>query len=857
MNLFRTFDMVSFWVGFAVASVFWWMVIFIRPQLQKIMQSVSEQREAARLAASSSLEDSHRRRVLMQAKGMHLAAPLFALDELIEPPRVFAPTPFIEPGMPPLAENCINTSLPYTPAWAELATCYSPTTFSLPQILAGGANIMVIGAPGTGKTVALADLAIAVCNREARAETLVGRVPFLLHVADLNLPFKPKSETPEENLTPLITYLEETASVFEVSSIPAFVQNAFTSGRALLILDGVDELPPIAVQEAAAYLRGLMNAYPQTLIVTTGSPEYFNGFAATLGFTPVGIRPWNAESQQAFMARWADLWERYVMVEAWAQTELALMEPLLINQWIQNDNINLTPLELTLKVWGAYAGDLRGPRPMDFIETHIRRLTPEKTPTEALETLAMQVSLSGEAIFDKKQANDWVKSFELPEEVPAEEMPVAQESGEGESAPTENAEEGKKPADKKKAPAAAPRVSVLGKMAQSGLLVATVNQKMRFAHPVFGGYLSGKALRNYNASDTMLMQPSWSGRTLTMRYMAAFGDGTPLANGLLHHDDPILRNSLFTAARLLRDAPKQTAWRGAVMKELVGLIQIDTLPTALRAQGICALVASGDPGAATVFRQLINSPSGEVRRLAALGSGAIRDPKATEGVYGLLSDASLMVRQAACLALVAIGTPQALEGVAQALVNGDEEMRRAAAEALANLPGEGHATLQEGVSAEDILIRRACVYGLARLDADWATETLIRLQTEDDQWVVRNLSVELLEARQGLSPRVPRPLPAPSKAVWLIEFAGRFGMGITPGQPATDVLLLAFKSEVEEERMAALNYLRRMPSEGVMSALYHAYYGGSYELREAAFNVLWEMAAGGFELPNPTKYGLG
>jgi hypothetical protein len=29
------------------------------------------------------------------------------------------------------------------------------------------------------------------------------------------------------------------------------------------------------------------------------------------------------------------------------------------------------------------------------------------------------------------------------------------------------------------------------------------------------------------------------------------------------------------------------------------------------------------------------------------------------------------------------------------------------------------------------------------------------------------------------------------------------------------------------------------------------------ELREAAFNVLWEIGASGFKLPHPNQYGLG
>ena len=97
----------------------------------------------------------------------------------------------------------------------------------------------------------------------------------------------------------------------------------------------------------------------------------------------------------------------------------------------------------------------------------------------------------------------------------------------------------------------------------------------------------------------------------------------------------------------------------------------------------------------------------------------------------------------------------------------------------------------------------------------------------------------------------------PSETPWLITFAGTQNMGISPGTPATDVLLLALKSEDVDETLAALRYLKRSPSEGVISALYHAMNSGTIELREAIFLALVEIAASGIQLPDPRAYGLG
>jgi HEAT repeat protein len=165
--------------------------------------------------------------------------------------------------------------------------------------------------------------------------------------------------------------------------------------------------------------------------------------------------------------------------------------------------------------------------------------------------------------------------------------------------------------------------------------------------------------------------------------------------------------------------------------------------------------------------------------------------------------------------------------------------------------------LREGATLADILVRRAVVHGLARVDQPWAIETLQRMQVQDDQWAVRNLANQYLEQLQALDARVPRPLTAPSEAPWLLAFAGKQKIGIPRGGPATDVLLSAFKQGETEERLAALPYLKRVANDGIVAALYHAMYGEDPEVRESAFYAIEEIGADGIKLPHPHQFGLG
>ncbi|GAB4537933.1 MAG: hypothetical protein Fur002_00560 [Anaerolineales bacterium] len=835
-------DLNSFIIGFVAASVFWFLVSKARPLWDELKRDLKEQREAAQSRKTSSVEENHRRITLRRAQGMHLAAPLFALDEILQEPRLLIPPAAIDPANPRPREDVFSQTLPYMPAWTELAAAYNAPAFTLPQALSGNANLVIVAQPGAGKTVALAHLASLCANRSEALGEMQDFVPFLFHVAELNLPALEKNP-----LTPLLEAASPYAPLLDTNRLPAFFESVFKNGNALLILDGYDELAPQAQQTVSAYIKTVLKAYPQTRIVTSGAPEHLDGLIA-LGFAPLALMTWSAQKNQQFIEHWGKLWSETIAMETSGDQARQDIDPLLLNAWLKNNAANLSPLELTLKVWGAYAGDLLGAHVLEAIATHIRRLTPANMPLAALETLAMQVMLSAQAIFDPSHAREWMKSFETPKE---------KIEGEAESEPSEPAEATKSKKDKKKkaANAAAPSRGVLGKMADSGLLISHPNNRMRFAHAVLASYLAGHALSNYNADELLVKQPEWSGKYLTIRYLSVYTDVSNIIQMTLNAAQLPQRRPLLAAARCLRDAPKNAAWRGKVFTELAATLQAEGLPLGLRGQAAAALVFSGDSGASALLRRLADAPSMEMSQLAILGCGAARDVKAVEALTRAIDAPNMAVRRAACMALVAIGTKEALDTVAHTLLNGDEEIRRAAAEALANDPHEGYAMLQEAVSMNDILLRRAAVFGLSRIDEEWAIRILEKVQVEDEQGVVRNAAAEVLETKTGASAYAPRKLKAPSESPWLVEFAAKQGTGIAPGAPATDVLLQALRGDDSNLKLGALPYLKFNANENVIAEFYNVMYSEDTDAREAAFNILWELEAAGVALPAPAKYG--
>ena len=252
-------DVTSLIVGLAVATILWWVITRSRPLWRELRGNVNERRSTGHAIRMSDEELDLRRSALRRAQGMHLASPLFALDEILEEPLLVAPPARIEPDGPVAPEDAVTMTVPYMPAWPEFAAVYGAPTLTLGQALAGGVQVVIIGQPGIGKTVALAHVATLAANRSELLGALRDHVPFLLHVAHLQLPVTERKDL----LAQIIESTTEDISVLDLSRVAKFVTATFRNGRALLLLDGYDELTDQGQRAVAEFLGELLNRLPE------------------------------------------------------------------------------------------------------------------------------------------------------------------------------------------------------------------------------------------------------------------------------------------------------------------------------------------------------------------------------------------------------------------------------------------------------------------------------------------------------------------------------------------------------------------------------------------------------------------
>lgn len=825
-------DQISFWIGFAGGILFAWFLTFIRRGWPYLATFARQQIQSAKNNLTASTETRLRNDMLRLAQQQHLASAFAALDEVLVPPALLIPPISVDPENSSIIEASTQQAIPYLPDWPELAATFCAPTLTLPEALQGNANLILMGQPGSGKTVALAHLTSLFARNDPQVSKFGNLVPVYIHAGDLD----PLS-TEKEPLTPFLNALASHMSPITLPRLPVLLRNLFISGRVILMLDGLDEYGPEDTKLYIEMVSLLLERYPLIRIVIATSLSYYDGLTK-LGFVPVAMAAWDVNLRSQFLNNWRNLWSHLLTTD---NQQPDLFDLKVISGWLTNRETPPNPLVYTLKVWSAFAGDALGSDVSHDIEAYIRRMTINVRNTRpALEKLANQMLFAIKPIARRREAETWIAEYDINELSPTEVERTKSQGRKG-----------------KKKLSARPPSNLIPTLISNGLLVSRRGSYLCFVHPILLGYLCGASLAKTGEVWNVQNQPDWIGKTVTLQFLASFGNVGNLVENLLASWDDALKRGVLTAGRWLHYAPKNAPWRIAVMRALASTMQKEHTTLGVSARALTALGLTEDPNLSTLFRQFHKSGEPNLRLLGILGCGMANDDKIIADLASMVEDPVPYVKYAACLALMTIGNKAALDAITLVLLQGSDTSRQVAAEALAMNPEEGYPILQEGAGINDLLVRHAVVFGLARIKLPWAVQLLEKMAIEDGQWVVRNAAAAALENSKRSDPHIPIPLPPLNELPWLIKYAAKSGSGVSPGSQAIEFVTNALKDGNDDERLAALDYVRLYGNDNFVLQVYHLRYGSKDVLREAAFNTLWHLAAAGISLPSPNQYGLG
>ncbi|OGO13630.1 MAG: hypothetical protein A2Y93_13520 [Chloroflexi bacterium RBG_13_68_17] len=787
------FNFPEFFFGVLVGLGVAYLVYRLGPTLTWVSDWAQKQAQWVGDNLTSGATDRFRADLQTRAQSLHMARALFTLDDILVPPAVLAPSPLLDPMRAEAVHEDIFGVLPNIPDWNSLAGLYRAPRLSIEEALASGANLLLTGDPGSGKTTALAYLAIRGTRRDADAGVVAQMAPILIHAADLRV----DRRNGKDPLEPLLQAAQRAASPVVASRLPNYLRLQLRQKRALVLLDGLDEMPAEEIPPYAEWARELLEGYPGTRLVVAGPTSGYDGLVAA-GLSPVSIAPWGEHEQRLFLSKWSASWVQFVQPHL-PRNRLGDVDPLLIAGWLTGGLRGLTPLDITLRVWASFAGDIRGRSTHDGLEAYlVRFLSPDELP------VAEGVAL---AWLSERQGAVSERSL--------------------------------------------PRGSSVGDLVEAGILSRRADGRVSFFQPLVGAYLAARAMTQTGMPEA-LGRESWSIAETTIGLYSAWGEVSPAVDLRLQRRGDVLESGLFSCARWMRSAQRSAAWRGQVLRSLGMLLADDQRPYGLRIRSAEALLHAGESSVALLFRRLLTAESPTSRALGALGVGAARDAESIPKLITIANeDPHFRPRQAACLALASLGSDQAMEGLGHALLSGEEALRVAAGEALSIHPDEGYSMLRDAIEMEDSITRRAAVFGLARVPEGWPDPILEKLQVDDKQWVVRGAAAEAVDRRHSAPWKVAPIVRDLSTLPWLVEVAGREGLSVGPGRAALETLRRTLSAGSLEEKLAALGVLPGLDAGELSIDLYAALRSDEAQLRDAAFEALWRQAAAGVPLPAP------
>ncbi|MFE7104716.1 NACHT domain-containing protein [Streptomyces sp. NPDC057575] len=171
-------------------------------------------------------------------------------------------------------------------------------TVSVEQALSGTDRLLLRGPAGSGKSTLVQWLAVNAARRTFGTDLMDWNrcVPFVLRL---------RAFTSHEALPTPEEFLRAAGVPLHGAAPAGWVDGLLASGRGLVLVDGVDEVPARLRNRTERWLKDLITAYPQARYVVTTRPSAIpDGWLGQQDFATHSLLPMERDDIRAFIGHW-------------------------------------------------------------------------------------------------------------------------------------------------------------------------------------------------------------------------------------------------------------------------------------------------------------------------------------------------------------------------------------------------------------------------------------------------------------------------------------------------------------------------------------------------------------------------
>ena len=162
-------------------------------------------------------------------------------------------------------------------------------------------TIVIIGAPGTGKTTLLENLTLTYAknNQRRKHKQAPKLIPILLYLRDIR---ETITESPQLSLAKL---LEQQKSISKLTPPSNWFQEQLRSKSCLVMLDGLDEVADENQRRAVSiWVKQQIQSYRHTRFILTSRPFGYRSAAIEGINTVLEVQPFNLKQMEKFIHNW-------------------------------------------------------------------------------------------------------------------------------------------------------------------------------------------------------------------------------------------------------------------------------------------------------------------------------------------------------------------------------------------------------------------------------------------------------------------------------------------------------------------------------------------------------------------------